>query len=297
MGQTASGKTSLALQLAREFHVPIISADAYQCYKIMQVGTDKPKKEELEGISYYFYDEYEPDEEVSVYDFQRKCRPIIEECLKKNQDLLVVGGNFLYVKALLFNYVFQTEDQKRDNPYEGMPLKDMQELLKQKSPSTYEEIDIQNPRRVIRALIQLDEGTSHEEIRNQNDGLPIYPCEFFQIEIDKEEGNRKIDARIDQMVKEGLIEEVKKLYQDYQGRCRAFSTIGYVEIIDALKENRPIDDKTIDLIKIHTHQYAKKQRTFLKHQFTSIEKGNKDEIYQIIRSKIAQNKENSHESV
>ena len=157
LGQTASGKTSLALKLAREFHVPIISADAYQCYKIMQVGTDKPSKEEIQGIEYYFYDEYEPDEEVSVYDFQQECRPILERYLKENKDIIVVGGNFLYVKALLFNYVFQKEDEKRKSPYEDMPLEEMQSLLKEKSIETYHSIDHQNPRRVIRALIQLDE--------------------------------------------------------------------------------------------------------------------------------------------
>lgn len=297
MGQTASGKTSLALRLAREFHLPVISADAYQCYKIMQVGTDKPKKEEIKGISYHFYDEYEPDEDVSVYDFQKKCRPIIEESLRKNQDVLVVGGNFLYVKALLFNYVFQKEDQKRDNPYEGMSLEEMQEILKRKSMSTYQSIDIKNPRRVIRALIQLDEGTSKKDIESKNDGLPIYPCAFYQIEIDKDEGNQKIDARIDEMVKEGLIEEVKRLYQDYQGKCRAFSTIGYAEIILALKEGRPIDKKVIDLIKIHTHQYAKKQRTFLRHQFQDIEKGSKNEIYEKIKERIMKEREESHESI
>lgn len=286
LGQTASGKTSIAVRLAKEFHLPIISADAYQCYKIMQVGTDKPKKEEIEGIDYYFYDEYEPDEEISVYDFQQECRPILQKAINDRRDVIVVGGNFLYVKALLFNYVFQKEDQKRNSCYEDYTLEEMQDELKKLSLKTYQSIDVKNPRRVIRALIQLKEGTEHDEIKKQNDGNPIYPVEFFKIDIDKEEGNKKIDERIDMMVKEGLVDEVKKLYATYDKNSRPFSTIGYIEIINALKQNLPIDKKVIDLIKIHTHQYAKKQRTFLKNQFKDITSGSKEEIYQKIKSKL-----------
>lgn len=252
----------------------------------MQVGTDKPKKEEIEGIDYYFYDEYEPDEEISVYDFQQECRPILQKAINDRRDVIVVGGNFLYVKALLFNYVFQKEDQKRNSCYEDYTLEEMQDELKKLSLKTYQSIDVKNPRRVIRALIQLKEGTEHDEIKKQNDGNPIYPVEFFKIDIDKEEGNKKIDERIDMMVKEGLVDEVKKLYAAYDKNSRPFSTIGYIEIINALKQNLPIDKKVIDLIKIHTHQYAKKQRTFLKNQFKDITSGSKEEIYQKIKSKL-----------
>lgn len=286
MGQTASGKTSLAISLAREFHVPIISADAYQCYKIMQVGTDKPKREEIQDLKYYFYDEYEPDEDISVYDFQNECRPILEKAIKNKENVLVVGGNFLYIKALLFNYVFKKEDQKKNSIYESYSLMEMQKELKKRSIETFQSIDINNPRRVIRALIQLDEGTDHQSIKKQNDGIPIYPCEFYGITIDKEEGNKKIDDRIDNMIQEGLVEEVTNLYKTYPENARPFSTIGYIEIIEALKQGKPIDKNVIDLIKIHTHQYAKKQRTFLKHQFENITLGNKEEIYQILKHKL-----------
>ena len=95
LGQTASGKTSLAISLAKKYHVPVISADAFQCFKMMQIGTDKPKKEEIEGLDFYFTDEYEPDHEMSVYLFQTEIRPILERYLKEDKDVLVVGGNFL----------------------------------------------------------------------------------------------------------------------------------------------------------------------------------------------------------
>lgn len=284
LGQTASGKTSLALKLAREFSLPIISADAYQCYKIMQVGTDKPTKEEVDGIPYYFYDQFMPNEDISVFDFQNIGREIIDKYQKENKDIIVVGGNFLYVKALLFNYVFKKEE--KDAKYESLSLSQMQELLKKRSIETYNSIDINNSRRVIRALIQLDNGMSHSSIKDKNDGNPIYDVEFYKISIDKDEGNKKIDARIDEMVKNGLVDEVKYLYKTYPSSTRIFTTIGYVEIIDAIKENRDIDDSVINLIKTHTHQYAKKQRTFLKHQFNEVITASKDEIYKILSKKM-----------
>ena len=113
LGQTASGKTSLAISLAKKYHVPVISADAFQCFKMMQIGTDKPKKEEIEGLDFYFTDEYEPDHEMSVYLFQTEIRPILERYLKEDKDVLVVGGNFLYVKGLLFNYAFEKEENNK----------------------------------------------------------------------------------------------------------------------------------------------------------------------------------------
>lgn len=285
LGQTASGKTSLAISLARKHSLPVISADAFQCFKMMQIGTDKPKKEEIEGLDFYFTDEYEPDHEMSVYLFQQEIRPILEKYLAEGKDVLVVGGNFLYVKALLFNYVFENET-KRNTSYDDMSLEDMQKLLKERDPLTYSQIDIQNPRRVIRALIQNDNGNKRDDILKENDGKPIYPVEFLQLEIDKDLGNEKIDKRVDKMFEEGFVDEVKRLIAEYGKELRPFHCIGYNEIIEAMDNNLPIDDKVKDLIKVHTHQYAKKQRTFLRNQFPTIKKGTKEEIYNYLDAKL-----------
>ena len=286
LGQTASGKTSLALSLARKFSLPIISADAYQCYKVMQVGTDKPTRKEVKGLSYYFYDEYEPDQEMSVFLFQKECRPILEDYLSKGKDVIVVGGNFLYVKALLYNYVFQEEKQNSRQKYENMSLEEMRKLLLERSKETFDSIDNQNPRRVIRALAQLDEGKTRKDILLKNDGNPLYPTTFYQLEIDKEEGNKKIDERIDLMIQQGLVEECKHILEQYGENNRILSTIGYQEMVEVLKQGKEVDKKVFDLIKIHTHQYAKKQRTFLRHQFPNIIKGSKEKIEHFISEQL-----------
>lgn len=284
LGQTASGKTSLAISLAKKYHVPVISADAFQCFKMMQIGTDKPKKEEIEGLDFYFTDEYEPDHEMSVYLFQTEIRPILEKYLKENKDVLVVGGNFLYVKGLLFNYAFEKEENNKQAYYDSLPLEKLQKLLKERDIKTYESIDNKNPRRLVRALVQSDSGKTRDEILKENDGKPLYPVEFLQLEIDKDLGNEKIDERVDQMFSEGFVDEVKRLVRQYGKDLRPFHCIGYDEIIAAMENGKEDFSETKVLIKVHTHQYAKKQRTFLRNQFPDIRKGSKEEIYQYLSS-------------
>ena len=280
LGQTASGKTSLALSLAKKLHLPIISADAFQCYKMMDIGTDKPKKSDISDIEYYFYDEYYPDEEVSVYNFQKKYRPILENYVKNNQDVLIVGGTFLYIKALLFNYQFK-ENDTRTSIYRDLSLKELQDILKEKDAELYEMIDNKNSRRVIRALEQIDEGISRKDVLEANDNKPLYPTVFFQISIDKDKGNELIDNRIDKMFADGLINEVKDLMSKYSSDLKAFQAVGYKEVISGLKNGYNID-QIKDKIKIHTHQYAKKQRTFLRNQFNDVIIKTKQEIHDII---------------
>ena len=284
LGQTASGKTSLAISLAKKYHVPVISADAIQCFKMMQIGTDKPKKEEIEGLDFYFTDEYEPDHEMSVYLFQTEIRPILERYLKEDKDVLVVGGNFLYVKGLLFNYAFEKEENNKQAYYDSLPLEELQKLLKERDIKTYESIDNKNPRRLVRALVQSDSGKTRDEILKENDGKPLYPVEFLQLEIDKNLGNEKIDKRVDQMFSEGFVDEVKKLVNRYGKDLRPFHCIGYDEIIEAMEKGKEDFSEAKELIKVHTHQYAKKQRTFLRNQFPDIRKGSKEEIYQYLSS-------------
>lgn len=284
LGQTASGKTSLALSLARELSLPIISCDAYQCYKMMQIGTDKPTREETEGLDYYFYDEYPPDRDMDVFTFQSTMRPILESYLSKGKDVLVVGGTFLYVKALLFNYVF-TKKEEETSLYDHLSLEELQNLLRERSEKTYNLIDNKNPRRLIRALEQLDEGTERSEILKENDERPLYPTTFLMVDIDKEEGNRKIDERIDKMFEEGIVQEVKSLASQYDRSSHSFLAIGYKEILSCL-DNNESEEKMKELIKTHTHQYAKKQRTFLRHQFADVIKGDKKTIHDYIYNNI-----------
>lgn len=285
LGQTGSGKTALALKLARELSLPIISADAFQCYKMMSIGTDKPTPKDVEGIDYRFYDCYPPDYPTSVCAFQKECRPLLDHYLAEGKDVLVVGGTFLYIKALLFNYVFVEEKEANPSPYDHMSLSELDATLKTQSPETYQTIDTKNSRRVIRALKQLSLGKNRKEILNANNQKPLYSTIFLNLDIDKDIGNQKIDNRVDKMFRDGFVEEVKALLAKYPATCRPFSSIGYAQLIAGLQENKPLS-VIQEEIKTATHQYAKKQRTFLRHQFPDCFEGDADTLYSWIRNDI-----------
>ncbi len=268
LGQTASGKTSLALRLARRFRLPVLSADAYQCYRMMQIGTDKPRREDVADLDYRFYDCYDPDEEVNVSLFQKTYRPYVEEKVRNGEDLIVTGGTFLYIKALLFDYQFPAEDGEKDR-FSGLSLSEQVEALRSLAPQVAEEIDLKNPRRVLRALLQAANGFDRDRLRSQPMDRPLYPSLFFQIKTDREEGNRRIDERVDRMFQEGFVSEVQSLLERYPSSLRSFQSLGYRELIEALRTGEDLE-ACKEKIKVHTHQYAKKQRTFLRHQFRDV---------------------------
>ncbi len=280
LGQTASGKTSLALSLARKLSLPILSADAFQCCKEMNIGTDKPSDEMVEGIDYLFRDELSLEDEVSAYYFQKKYRPLIEKKVLNNEDIIITGGTFLYIKALLFDYHFQEEDNS-DSKYRNLSLKELQDELLKRNQKLYEEIDHDNPRRLVRALEQLDEGIDRDEILSFNDGTPLYPTRFFKIKVDVEEGNRLIEQRVNKMFEEGLLEEVKDLVNKHPLDSRGFQAVGYKEVISGLKSGKSIEEIKED-IKVHTRQYAKRQRTFMRTQFPDVKEASRENIYNLI---------------
>lgn len=245
----------------------------------MQIGTDKPDFETVKDIKYHFYDCYEPDFKMSVFEFQKEGRKLLDSYIKEGKDVIVTGGTFLYIKALLFNYEFKNEEIEDD--YDSFSLEELQKLLKKKDIETYNIVDINNPRRVIRALRQLDNGTSLKEIKDNNSNTPIYPCLFFNIETDIEKGNEAIDKRVEDMFDKGFIDEVSSLVNKYDPSLPSFKAIGYPEVISYLNKEISLEE-TKNLIKIHTHQLAKKQRTFLRHQFNNVFLKSKEEIYDLI---------------
>ncbi len=280
LGQTASGKTSTALYLARKHNVPIISADAYQCFQMMQIGTDKPTEEEIEGIDIQYCDCYAPDFVTDVFNFQKTMRQKLDEYISQGKDVIVVGGTFLYIKALLFNYVFHENEEDVDD-LKDKSLEELQSILKEIDPGAYETIDIQNERRVLSAIRNARNGHTRDEIVSENGNEPIYDCRFFEIKCDVEEGNRKIDDRVDRMFEQGFVDEVRDLLMIYPRDLKSFSSIGYRECMDFI-DGKTTEKECKKLIKIHTHQYAKRQRTFLRHQFDNSYSGTKDVIQQKI---------------
>ena len=284
LGQTASGKSSLAYRLAREFNLPLIGGDAFQIYKELCVGTDKPKKEDLIQIKYHLIDEISVKTPINVKEYQLKVRKLLDCYNFINQDVIFTGGTFLYIKAALYPYSFQEEEISSEIKGEIEKLSNDEAwdlLLKLDRESTLN-ISKENRRRVNRAL-EMAYSSKKKSERKQDMSKPLYPCKIYAIDIDREEGNNKINQRVDYMFDHGLIEEIEYLKKNFDTSTSPFQAIGYKEFFT--DEDKSLEEIKEE-IKVDTRRYAKRQRTFLRHQFPSIKFMKKEDIYLEISSLI-----------
>ena len=231
LGQTASGKTDVALKLCRKYNLPLLGSDVYQMYKEMKVGTAKPSLEELEGIEYHFINDISVEDEISVKEYQDKARKILDKYLLEGRDVVISGGTFLYLRALLYPYSFENEEDFSYEKYDCYSSEELFNRLKNIDEEAADKLHVNNRRRVIRALAIAESGVKKSEREFKVDKY-LYPCRIFNIEIDKEVGNSKIDKRVDEMVSEGLFEEANELFTKFGTELNAFKAIGYKEIIE-----------------------------------------------------------------
>ena len=252
VGPTGVGKTKLSIELAKKYNAEIINADSMQVYKDLNIGTAKITDEEKEGIPHHLLDIVEPTEIYTVYDYQKDCRDIIEKLKKQNKNIIIVGGTGLYIKAALYDYRFDKE--VNNNNYNDIELDELVKMLKSRSEI---EIDYSNKRRVIRALEKLDNNSEFNNTGNN----PLYDFYLIGLKTDRETLYNKINNRVDEMINNGLLDEVKDLYdKNIQGK--AIDTgIGYKELYSYF--NGEIDFKSaVELIKKNSRHYAKRQFTF-----------------------------------
>ena len=248
-GPTASGKTKLSEVLAKKYNGIIINADSMQVYKKLDIGTAKVKKDEMEDVPHYLFDICNPEDEYSVYDYQRDARKIIDE--NKNKTIILVGGTGLYIKAALFDYKFEEQEEKVT--YDDLTNEELYNMAKEKGY----DIHINNRRRLINAL------NKKEQSNNKNDLL--YDAVFIGLKPDRSILYEKINNRVDEMIKEGLINEVETLYKEYGNIKSLKSGIGYKEIIDYIDGNVPLETAA-ELIKKRSRHYAKRQFTWFNNQ-------------------------------
>ena len=279
VGPTCSGKTNLANQLSDVLgNAPIINCDAFQIYKDMNIGTAKlPTVSKYYG-RYHLIDIVSPSYLYSVAEYQNDFRKCIDELLKTNQHIIICGGTGLYLRSALYDYTFE-EGVDDTSDLEAMDSDSLYKMLLALDPIAAEGIHPNNRKRVIRAISiarTLSKNKS-ENIENQNhEILPQYrDIKIFFINPDRESLYERINQRVDLMIKEGLVEEVKSLLDKYQLSITARQAIGYKEIIDYLDEKITLE-AVIELIKKRTRNYAKRQVTFFKHQFDTIELKNAD---------------------
>ena len=251
VGPTGVGKTKMSVELAKKYNAIIINCDAMQVYKNLNIGTAKIKEEEKEGIPHFLFDIKEVEDNYTVYDYQKDIRKLLED--NKDKNIIIVGGTGLYLKAALYDYRF--EEETENNNYDGYTNKELYELCKKKDASI--SIHPNNRKRLVRFL-------------NKSDIKPVEPKKIYDhiiigLTTDRDTLYERINKRVDIMLDEGLIDEVKYFY-DKGIRSKAINTgIGYKELYRYF-DNEISKEEAIDLIKKGSRHYAKRQYTFFNNQ-------------------------------
>lgn len=268
VGPTCSGKTRLSLILAEKLKSEIISADSRQVYKYLTIGTAKPNSDELKRIKHHFIDELEPDAEFNADIFSKRAKEIIYKLIEKDMIPIVVGGSGLYIKALV-DGITQTVVSDKSLRNELLELRKiygndyLYDELKKIDPLSAEKMLPQNWKRVIRA-IEVFRLTGKPIWQHHIENPIQQEFEFFQygLKWERKKLYRNIECRVDEMIKNGFIEEVKFILDiGYSKINNSLNTIGYKEIIDLL-DNKFTFDETVNRIKKNTRRFAKRQLTW-----------------------------------
>ena len=271
-GPTAVGKTSVAILLAKHFHSEIISADSRQCFKELKIGVARPSDEELKEVPHHFIASHpiaigSSIENINAAFFEKYALQIVNELFKNHDIVIMVGGTGLYIKAFCegLDKIPATDESVRKRiiaGYESNGLEWLQDEVRKKDPAFYNIGEIQNPQRMMRALEVIEStGQSILSFRRNKKIKRDFRIIKIGLELPKEELHTNINLRVDKMINDGLVEEVRSL-QGYRD-VNALQTVGYSEIFEHLDEKMSLA-AAIEEIKKNTRQYAKRQLTWFK---------------------------------
>ena len=273
-GPTAVGKTSLSIALARAVEGEIISADSMQGYKHMDIGAAKIKKEEMEGIPHYLIDVLEPDEEFHVVRFQEMAKEAMKEIYSKGKIPILTGGTGFYIQAVVKDIDFSQDTEKSsvrerlENLAQEKGGEYLHELLAQRDPESAEKIHPNNIKRVIRALEYYELTGEKISLHNEREGEKVSPYNtaYFVLSDHRERLYEKIDRRVDQMLDEGLVEEVRRLAQmGYTRDMVSMQGLGYKEILAYLEGEYSLEE-AVYVLKRDTRHFAKRQLTWFRRE-------------------------------
>ena len=264
-GPTGVGKTDMSIKLAKSLDSEIISADSSQIYRYMDIGTAKITNEEMQGIKHYMIDIIEPGEDYSVGDFEIQVNGILKEKEKKCENILLVGGTGLYIKAITDGFSnLPSKDEKLRNELEGKELEELRKILKKLDEKAYGEIDICNKLRLVRAIeVCILTGGKFSELKTENVKKNNYSFMKVFLTRNREEIYERINKRVDIMISQGLEDEARKIYDKYVNLRYKISSIGYKEFFKYFDGENSLDE-TIEEIKRESRRYAKRQMTWFR---------------------------------
>lgn len=262
-GPTGVGKTKLSIEIAKRYNGEIINGDAIQIYKGMNIGSAKINEEEMEGIKHHLFSIKDVVEDYSIYNYQVDCRNKIKEIQDMGKVAIIVGGTGLYIKSALYDYTLDSEKNDIDNEYKDISTEELYKRLKLLDKDI--QIDKFNRRRVIRALNYYLENNKSIKSNDKGNKL-LYDTLFIGLTCNRDVLYKRIDDRVEMMIKNGLLEEVKFFYDRDIRTKPLLSGIGYKELYKYF-DNEIDYDEAIRLIKRNSRRYAKRQYTFFNNQF------------------------------
>ena len=266
-GPTAVGKTAVAIQIAKHLGTEIISADSRQCFKELNIGVARPTETELQKVPHHFIASHSVNEEITAVGFEQYALDKIEFLFKKHNVVVLVGGTGLYIKAFeegldLIPEIDVNIRREIVTNYENLGINWLQQELREKDPVFFKEGEIQNPQRMMRALEVINAtGQSILSFRKGKKANRDFKIIKIGLELPKEILHLRIQERVDKMMEQGLLDEVKNMIP-YRKR-NALQTVGYAELFDYLEGKTELK-LAVELIKTHTRQYAKRQMTWFK---------------------------------
>jgi tRNA dimethylallyltransferase len=266
-GPTASGKTALAIRLAQHFSTAILSADSRQFYREMTIGTAKPTEAELALVKHHFINNLSIHDNYSVGDFEKEAITVLEKLFQTKDVVIMVGGTGLYIKAVCEGLdVFPDTPLSIRQDFEILMaekgLEYLRNLLKEVDFEYFSEVDIDNPKRVIRALsVWKASGQPFSSFRKGERVNRFFTPQYICLDVQRPLLYERINTRVDKMVAEGLVAEAKILYPFKN--LNALQTVGYSELFDSFEGTLSLSE-AIDKIKQHTRNYAKRQVTWFK---------------------------------
>ncbi|MFB9762348.1 tRNA (adenosine(37)-N6)-dimethylallyltransferase MiaA [Ectobacillus funiculus] len=297
IGPTAVGKTKLSIDMAKAFDGEIISGDSMQVYREMDIGTAKVTKEEMEGIPHYMIDIRDPDEPFSAAEFQQLVRMHIHDISKRGKLPIIVGGTGLYIQSVLYDYQFSESpgDEAYRESLERLAETDgvgaVYDMLKHADSQSAERIHPNNVRRVIRALeILHTTGKTMSETLEGQQQILLYDTAIVGLTMARDKLYSRINQRVDLMMEQGLLEEVKSLYDQGLHHCQSIQAIGYKELY-AYFEGITTLEEAVEALKTNSRRYAKRQLTWFRNKmdvtwFDMTEGEKKEEIFSYVEGNL-----------
>lgn len=277
------GKSETALEVAKHFNAEIINGDAFQCYKELEIGVAKPPIKYFSIVPHHLFSFVDITKDYSIADYQKDLRKIVEEVSSRGKNIVIVGGSGLYIRSALYDYEFAEQEKIDMSKYEKMDNDELHNELEKIDPKQAETIHKNNRKRVLRAIeIYLSLGKTKSEVIDEQNHKLVYDAKFFVRNMNRDELYKRINARVDDMSRCGLLNEVKTLVEKYGENLKAFQAIGYKELIPVVKGQYPLEEG-LELVKKNSRNYAKRQVTFIKHQFPVIFYENTEELLGILK--------------